>query len=105
VERAQRQHLKEQVLPRIDAAKRQAERDFADKLRDITRALTTGLDNELSASAESIGSSMSRLQELRKRTADQRAARHRELVTARDRFTVLHIALDDVRKRTQTLAR
>ncbi|MGH3995601.1 MAG: hypothetical protein ACRDSN_24425, partial [Pseudonocardiaceae bacterium] len=104
-ERAQRQHLRDQVLPKMESTKRQAERDFADKLRDVTRALTSALDDHLTASAESLAESVSRLQATRERTAEQRATRRRELPARQQRYAELHASLDLLRARVVTLAR
>jgi hypothetical protein len=104
-EKAHRRHLYEQVLPKLDSAKRAAERSFADKLRDVTRSLTDLLDEQLTASAESLSQSTARLHATRKRTADERTARRHALQERVARYSALHATLDDLNGRVAGLAR
>lgn len=98
-EKTQRQQLREQVLPAIDSAKRQAERDFRDSLHDVRSALTTALDDQLSATTDSLAQSVARLQANRRKTAAERATRRTELEAQQQHYAVLHTALDGLRAR------
>lgn len=98
-EREHRQHLRDQVLPKIDSARRQAERDFVDKLRDATRRLTSALDDHLTASAESLGESVARLTANRNRTVAERNKRADVLVERLRGYRAVRDTLDGLRAR------
>lgn len=104
-EGAQRKHLREQVMPKIDSVKRRAEREFGDKIRDATRGLTATLDDQLTARSDSLNDSVARLQKSRKRSGDDRAGRKRELEAARTVFAGLRTTLDRLRAEADGLGR
>jgi hypothetical protein len=107
-ERARREHianLRGQVRSMIESGRRGAERDFADQVRDCVRAMTKVLEDRLDAAAESQQESVQRLAALRRRTAEERGRRVKQLEERTARYTELRGLLGDLRRRASDLGR
>jgi len=97
--------LRENVLPRLDAGRRQLSRDLSHQVRDYGRALTRMLDDNVTAKGESISESVRLLHETSQRDAQGRAARERELVRQQEELAELRGDLGLLRARTDGLTR
>ena len=106
-EHRRREHvlaLRDQVLPMIDAARRLAEQDLADQVRDQTRSLVDALDQHLTVQADSLSRSLAALASARKTTARERPARIASLTAELGRYAALQADVDELRGRADDLA-
>jgi gas vesicle protein len=97
--------LRDNVLPKLEAARRRLTRDMADQVRDYGRDLLKMLEDEVTAKGESIAESIRRLSEAAQQDAKVRADRERDLVRQQQELADLRAELDTLRARTDGLSR
>jgi gas vesicle protein len=97
--------LRDHVLPKLDAGRRQLSRDMSDQVRDYSRALLRMLDDNVEAKGESIAESIRLLNETKKRDEAGRAAQERDLSRQQQELDGLRAELDTMRTRTSNLTR
>ncbi|HEU5352912.1 MAG TPA: dynamin family protein [Actinocrinis sp.] len=106
-ENRRREHvaaLRDQVLPQIESARRQTERDLSDELRDQTRALTSALEDHIALLTESLGASVDALKAARSTTARERPARINTLTKLLAGYARLQEEIEALRARADQVA-
>lgn len=97
--------LRDNVLPKLDAGRRQLSRDMSDQVRDYSRALLRMLDDNVEAKGDSIAESIRLLNQTKKRDEAGRAAQERDLSRQQQELDELRAELDHLRVRTSNLTR
>jgi hypothetical protein len=97
--------LRSNVLPKLDAGRRQLGRGIADQVRNYGRALTNALEDETRAKGESLAESVRLLEQTQRQDARGRAVRERELVRQQQDLDGLAAGIGRLRSRTRALSR
>jgi hypothetical protein len=98
-----RRRLRGYILPRVDAARRNAMDDLTQRLRDETKALTRAMDEQLALDASSLDASRARLQQVRTRTAAENDARLRKVERRLEEYKDIYQTLAEMRYRIEGL--
>jgi hypothetical protein len=97
--------LRDNVLPKLDAGRRQLNRDMSDQVRDYSRALLRMLDDNVEAKGESIAESIRLINEAKQRDEAGRVAQERDLLRRQQELDELRAELETTRARTNELTR
>ncbi len=97
--------LRDSVLPKLDAGRRQLLRDSADQIRDYNRALTHMLEDEITARGDSLAASIRALDETAQRDTRSRADKERDLTRQQAELASARVRLDQLHQRANSMAR
>jgi Dynamin family len=96
-------HLRTEVTGMISASTRDAERNFGSQVIDYSRAMIRSLDDQIDARAASLQESVRRLDELRRQTAEKRAAQLAPLTELAARYLAHQARLEGLTTRADNL--
>lgn len=97
--------LRESVLPRLEAGRRQLLRDVTDQIGVYCRTLTHALEDELTARGDALTTSIRALEETARRDAASKVTKERDLLRRQAELAAMGDEMHALRGRARTLTR